>query len=160
MAEQFILPNARSYQVEAFLKSVAGCTISDLMHTHIGWTNNSRNAYNGMMGLRNQQAIVNRNGLPPHFYIEIPANKVINRVSETIPVIDNLSRGIDTLDILKSLDNDGGAGNAANSRNQWAQGQKLNALNSELAKGNVSIGIYYMDGTEVTQKIRDRVAAF
>lgn len=153
MAEQFILPSATSGIVKKFLKSVKSCTITDLAHGNIGWNQNSRNQYDGMMGLNNQPAIVGRAGLPPHFYIEIPANTEVDRLTGAWEVVSRLSRGVSTLvGIFKALDQ--------TSQGLWSQGAKHEALISELKKGNVSISIYHLDGVEVTQTERDQVNNF
>jgi hypothetical protein len=153
MAEQFILPKARSKEVRNFLKAVSKCTVTALAHANVGWSPASRAQYDGMMGLNEAPAIVGRAGLPPHFYIEIPANTTVDDPASNgdTDLIRSLSRG-KVADVLKALD--------ANSLNEWTQGHVLAALRSELAKGNVSISIYHLDGTEVGTTERDKVNAF
>ena len=149
MAEQFLLPNATSKVVKSFLKAVK-CTITDLAHAHVGWDATSRAAYNGMMGLPGGAGVVTRTNLPPHFYIEIPVNTAVSSTSDT-DLVRVLSRGrVPTL--LKSLDK--------GSQSLWDEGRNFEALNSELKKGNVSICIYHLDGTEVGQTERDKVDKF
>lgn len=153
MAEQFILPMARSKEVRNFLKAVSGCTITTLAHAAIGWTAASRLKYNGMMGLSGAAAIVDRNGLPPHFYIEIPANAAIDdpATNSNTDLIRSLSRSkVPT--VLKALDKE--------SEKSWNQGHVLAALKNELAKGNVSISIYHLDGVEVGATEQAKVDAF
>ena len=84
MAEQFILLGATTKLVKNFVSAVK-CTITDLQHANIGWTPASRIEYDKMMGLNGAQAIVNRAGLPPHFYIEIPVNTDV--ASTPIPIL-------------------------------------------------------------------------
>ena len=151
MAEQFIFPNATSKLVKNFLKTVSGCTITDLAHANIGWNAGSRAAYNGMMGLVDAAPIVNRNGLPPHFYIEIASGTFVSNTGDT-DLVRVLSRGV-VPNVLKALD-------STTSQPKWNEGRYFEALNLELKKGNVSICIYHLDGTEVTQNERDKVNRF
>lgn len=150
MAEQFILPRATSKLVRNFLKAVPGCTITALMHTNVGWNVNSRAQYDGMMGLNGVAAIVGRNGLPPHFYIEIASQTKVSSTGDT-DLVRYLSRGVVPV-VLKALD--------ATSQGQWAEGRCFEALNTELAKGNVSICIYHLDGVEVTPIEQAKVNGF
>jgi hypothetical protein len=141
MAEQFILPKAKSVEVRNFVKAVK-CTITSLQHSGIGWNPASRAAYQGMMGLENSPAPANRAGLPPHFYIEIPVKSVVPNNGNT-DLVRRLSRGSsDAAGLLKALD--------AASQKYWTGGQYFDALNSELQKGNVSISIFHLDDREVT----------
>lgn len=149
MAEQFLLPDAKSKAIKAFLKTVK-CTITDLAHAHVGWNATSRAAYNGMMGLPGGAAAAVRTNLPPHFYIEIPVNTYVAAQDGT-DLVRSLSRGrVPTL--LKALDK--------TSQEQWNEGRIFEALNTELKKGNVSICIYHLDGTEVGQTERDTVNGY
>ena len=149
MAEQFILPNATTKVVRNFVKTVK-CTITPLAHANIGWNANSRALYNGMMGINGAAPIINRNGLPPHFYIEIPSNTLVPNNGDT-DLVRVLSRGRIQA-VFKALD--------AASQGDWDQGRYFDALNKELKKGNVSISIYHFDGTEVSQADRDKVDGF
>lgn len=153
MAEQFVLPNARSKEVRNFLKAVSKCTITGLAHGNIGWNPASRAKYNGMMGLNGAAPIVNRDGLPPHFYIEIPSNTTVAdpATNSDTDLVRSLSRGR-VPGVLKALD--------ANSVASWNQGHVLLALRNELTKGNVSISIYHLDGVEVGAADRDKVDKF
>jgi hypothetical protein len=155
MAEQFILPDAKSSVIKVFVKNVK-CTITDLAHANVGWTAASRGQYDGLMGLNGQPAIVGRNGLPPHFYIEIPVN---NNPSLTDlgglyagsgDLIRGLSRGVVPA-VLKAL---------TDGDNDWKAGRKPEAVIKEMKRGNVSISIYHLDGEEVGQTHRDKVAKF
>jgi hypothetical protein len=153
MAEQFILPLARSKEVRKFLKAVSACTVTGLAHAAVGWTADSRLKYNGMMGLSGAAAILDRAGLPPHFYIEIPVNTTVPdpATNSDTDLIRSLSRG-KVPAVLKALD--------AGSTGPWNEGRVLAALRNELAKGNVSISIYHLDGVEVGATERDKVNAF
>ena len=153
MAEQFILANARAKEVRDFLSAVSKCTITGLAHANVGWTADSRGKYRTLMGLPGGGPLVDRAGLPPHFYIEIPANTTVDdpAMNAKTDLIRSLSRG-QVPTVLKALD--------ANSVASWNQGHVLAALRNELTKGNVSIGIYQLDGQEVTQAIRDAVDAY
>ncbi len=153
MAEQFILTQARSKEVRNFLKAVSKCSITPLAHANVGWNAASRAQYDGMMGLNGAAIIVGRNGLPPHFYIEIPSNTDVSdpATNSNTDLIRSLSRGRSP-GVLKALD--------VNSQPEWAQGHVLAALKSELVKGNVSISIYHLDGQEVGTAERDKVDAF
>ena len=148
MAEQFILPNATSKVIKRFLQAVK-CTVTTLAHANVGWNATSRGAYSAMMGTGGT-ALVGRTSLPPHFYLEIPAQTVVPSNSET-DVVRMLSRGA-VPTVLKSLDKA--------SEVFWNEGRNYEALNSELKKGNVSICIYHLDGVEVTQTERDKVNGF
>ncbi len=155
MAEQFILPNATSKMIKPFLKALP-CTITGLAHANVGWTQGSRTAYNGMMGLNGAAPIVNRNALPPHFYIEIAAGTSVTALNKGIyagdgDLVRNLSRGA-VPNVLKALSTEGD--------NAWRQGRKPEAVLAEAAKGNVSICIYHLDGAEVGTTERDKVAGF
>lgn len=149
MSEQFIAPNATSKLVKNFVKTVK-CTITDLAHAHVGWTVASRAQYNAMMGIGVGGAVVGRASLPPHFYIEIPVHTVVPNTADT-DLVRSLSRGkVPT--VLKALDKA--------SQPLWDEGRYFDALNSELQKGNVSICIYHLDGTEVGQAERNTVNGF
>lgn len=150
MAEQFLLPQATSKVVKNFVKTVK-CTITDLAHADVGWKPESRLQYEGMMGLNGQPAIVGRTSLPPHFYIEIPAKTIVPNNGDT-DLVRQLSRG-KVPAVLKALDK-------LTSAVAWAEGRNFEALNMELAKGNVSICIYHLDGVEVTTVERAKVEAF
>jgi hypothetical protein len=150
MAEQFLLPNATSKSVQQFMKNVK-CTITDLAHEVVGWNDNSRAAYNGMMGLNGDAAILNRGGLPPHFYIEIPAQASTDGIyADQGDFVRNLSRGV-VPTALKALTDGADA---------WSQGRKPEALIAEVKRGNVSICIYHLDGAEVGSSERDKVNGF
>lgn len=150
MAEQFILPNATSKLLKNFLKTVK-CTVTSLAHANVGWNNNSRAAYNGMMGLQGAQVPNNRNLLPPHFYIEIPAKTKVPTLSGETDLVRALSRG-NAPTLLKALDK--------GSQKLWDEGRFFEALNAELQKGNVSICIYHLDGVEVGTTEQTKVDNF
>ncbi|MCX7372526.1 MAG: hypothetical protein NTW56_08870 [Alphaproteobacteria bacterium] len=147
MAEQFIFPNATLKLLRNFKKSVA-FDVTTLAHAAIGWTGASRTAYNGMMGLNNAAAIVGRGALPPHFYLEIASSTYVPNSADT-DLVRGLSRSRVPA-VLKALD--------AASQEAWNMGRYFDALNLELKKGNVSISIYHLDGTEVGQVERGKVA--
>lgn len=150
MAEQYILNNTKSKTIKAFIKNVK-CTVTPLFHTNVGWNQNSRNAYDGMMGLNAQPAIVGRNSLPPHFYIEIPAGTdTLGVFKDSGDFARNLSRSA-VPTVLKGL-TDGDA--------KWNEGRKADSLIAEIARGNVSISIYHLDGKEVGTAERDIVDAY
>jgi hypothetical protein len=149
MAEQFILPKATSRLLRDFMKTVP-CTVTALAHDHVGWNQGSRAAYDGMMGLNQAARPVGRGSLPPHFYIEIPVKTFVPNTGDT-DLVRSLSRGI-VPEVLKALD--------AKSAASWATGRVFEALNDELQKGNVSISIYHLDGTEVGATERDTVNGF
>lgn len=151
MAEQFLLPNAASKLVKNFLKAVPGCTVTTMAHENVGWNATSRTQYDGMMGLNAAPTIVGRGGLPPHFYIEIAAKTYVASTGDT-DLVRGLSRG-KVPAVLKALDKD-------TSQPLWDAGRYFEALNAELAKGNVSVCIYHLDGVEVTKTERDKVNAF
>ena len=155
MAEQFILANATSKMLKPFLKALT-CDVTDLAHANVGWTIASRAAYNGLMGLNGAAPIVNRGGLPPHFYIEIPAGLDDTALYKGLSAGDGdlvrgLSRGV-VPTVLKALSQDGATA--------WAQGRKPEAVRAEAAKGNVSISIYHLDGVEVGQTEQTKVDGF
>jgi hypothetical protein len=150
MAEQFILPNAKSKEIRPFLKNVK-CTITELAHEAVGWNAASRGQYEGMMGLNGKAAIVGRAGLPPHFYIEIPTGiDTSGLYSGNADLVRGLSRGVVPV-VLKAL---------TDGNDSWNQGRKMEALIAELKRGNVSISIYHLDGEEVGRGHRDKVNGF
>lgn len=150
MAEQFILPNATSKLLKNFLKTVK-CSVTSLAHADVGWNSNSRKAYNGLMGLQSEKPPQNRTGLPPHFYIEIPAKTKIPTLSAETDLVRALSRG-KAPSLLKALDKA--------SQKLWDEGRNFEALNAELQKGNVSVCIYHLDGVEVGNTEQAKVDGF
>src|SRR5699024_12342243 len=98
------------------------------------------------------RSIVGRIGLPPHSYIESRAQPAVPSPVTTpdTALVRYLSRGKVT-NVLKALD--------ANSLELWRQGHAYETLKSELSKGNVSISIYHLDGNQVGQAERNKVAS-
>ena len=158
MAEQFILLNSTPKMVKKFIGAVK-CTITNLQHANVPWSPASRAEYDKMMGLNGAQPILNRAGLPPHFYIEIGATIVVAQ-NDSTDLVRSLSRGpkgagdgdgrAET--VLKALD--------AGSRQDWWAGYCFKALNNELQKGNVSISLFHFNGHEVDQADRDTVNGY
>lgn len=149
MAEQFILVNAKTKELKSFMKTVT-CTVTVVAHTHVGWTDVSRTAYNGMLGISGALAPASRAGLPPHFYLEIPTQTNVPNTADT-DLVRKLSRGKSPT-VLKALDKE--------SASTWAEGRCFEAINAELKKGNVSISVYHVDGVEVDTALRNKIDGF
>ncbi|WP_329127030.1 hypothetical protein OG727_04670 [Streptomyces caniferus] len=139
MAGHFILSSITNSDIA--LAGQKGANWSALQHAAIGWNTASRavltNALNG-------QPIGNRDGLPPHRYLESKAS--------TGPTLEKYLRGAGWADML-IRPNSTGLGLrelSPKARAAWDRGDRTGALVEQFLHGTATIEVYYISGTEMS----------
>jgi hypothetical protein len=144
MAGNFIAWKMKGTDIDTFLSAVPIGSVTEAAHLDVGWNEASRAE---VKRLFQNTPLTSREGLPPHKYLELKAStddataiKIRNYASSTDGVwIGQLDRRDS---VCKSLSSDADS--------YWKSGNKVEALITELKRGNVSIEYYTMDGKAVT----------
>jgi hypothetical protein len=119
-------------------------SVTGAAHLDVGWTTGSRAE---VKKLFDNQPISNRESLPPHKYLELKASTeegTAKKIRDYAATTSGAWLGdLDRRDsVCKSLSTDADG--------HWKAGRKVEALITELKRGNVSIEYYQIDGKQVT----------
>ncbi|MFG2532151.1 hypothetical protein [Streptomyces sp. NPDC048516] len=139
MAGHFILRSITNSDIT--LAGQKGANWSALQHANIGWHTASRDVLSRAL---NGQPIGNRDGLPPHRYLE-------SKVS-TGPTLEKYLRGASWADLLIRPDSTGlGLRELSpKARGAWDRGDRTGALVEQFLHGTATVEVYYISGTEMS----------
>ncbi|MFI2188086.1 hypothetical protein [Streptomyces sioyaensis] len=139
MAGHFILSSITTSDLA--IARQKGATWSVLQHATVGWNTASRAVLSKALS---GQAIGNRDGLPPHRYLECKAS-----VGATL---ETYLRGAGWADLLLRP-NSAGLGLrelSTKAAAAWARGDRTATLVEQFLHGTASIEVYYISGTEMS----------
>ncbi len=144
MSGNFIVWKMKGTYIDTFLSAVPIGSVTGAAHLDVGWNTASKA---DLKKLYENSPITNREGLPPHKYLELKASTddaTAIKIRDYAASTDGVWIGqLDRRDsVCKSLSPDADS--------YWKSGNKVEALITELKRGNVSIEYYSMDGQQVT----------
>ncbi|MEU8685265.1 hypothetical protein [Streptomyces sp. NPDC048611] len=139
MAGHFILSSITNSDIALAVQK--GANWSAVQHADIGWNTASRDVLSKAL---NGQPIGNRDGLPPHRYLESKFS--------TGPTLEKYLRGAGWADTLIRPDSAGlGLRELSpKARAAWDRGDRTAALVEQFLHGTATVEVYYISGTEMS----------
>ncbi|MFC5724744.1 hypothetical protein ACFP1Z_31805 [Streptomyces gamaensis] len=139
MAGHFILRSINN--TDLAIATSKGATWSVLQHANIGWNTASRSVLSKAL---NGQPIGNRDGLPPHRYLESKKSvgdtleKYLRNAGWASQLIRPNSAGLG----LREL--------SPKAKAAWDRGDRTGALVEQFLHGTATVEVYYINGTEMS----------
>ncbi|MCC3452257.1 MAG: hypothetical protein JGK24_23320 [Microcoleus sp. PH2017_29_MFU_D_A] len=148
MSGHFLLLNLKTQELNDIKRAwtapnVKQPQLSPVQHQNVGWNATSRNT---LKQAQTEQGIKNRDGLPPHIYLDFGVNEINDSAVQYV-----LSNSIDNgwVTRLQKPPNMGLKEITVNARNEWNQNRKAQAFIKQLKENGATLEIYYLDGAEI-----------
>ncbi len=146
MAGHFLVRNISHGEVNSSTIGALGGAMSARQHADVGWNAASRlvltTALNGL-------AIPNRNGLPPHVYLQFGPFQNSSDAKK-----GQVRMALKSFEWVDAAIRPPGAGLGLralcpNAQASWAAGDLANAIYEQALHGQTSIEVYYVDNEEI-----------